>query len=150
MTKQTKKYLIIAAIIIIIAVIAYFVFFKKKQTAENSEPEQENNNTDIFPLKKGSKGTEVLNLQKYLNFQTKPPMAAIGEDGIFGDATEARLFEIQKTKEMPKMTYYSLVAKYVKSNPIDKVFSNNQQTPVNGESINKGIFYPGSANLPII
>lgn len=148
MTKQTKKYLIIAVIIIIIAVITYFVFFKKKQNAEVEEKEPEVK-PDIFPLKKGSKGIEVLNLQKFLNFQTKPPMAAIAEDGIFGDETESRLFEIQKTKEMPKMAYYSLVGKYIKSNPIEKTFVKNTQPKAENE-INKGIFIPCSANLPII
>jgi hypothetical protein len=149
MTKQTKKYLIIAAILIVIAVIAYFVFFKKKKTKIAEETESEKPKASTFPLKKGSKGNEVLNLQKFLNFQTKPPMAPISEDGIFGEETETRLFQIQKTKEMPQMAYYSLVGKYLKSNPIEKTFVSSQQPKTENE-INSNIFYPGSANLAII
>jgi hypothetical protein len=48
-----------------------------------------------FPLKKGSRGTEVCQLQKYLNKLI--PQDPLVTDGIFGDKTYNKLVQLQKS-----------------------------------------------------
>ncbi|MEI6569717.1 MAG: hypothetical protein WCR20_23775 [Verrucomicrobiota bacterium] len=48
-------------------------------------------NTAVFPLKFGSKGNEVLNLQKYLNNNVMVPFSKLKEDSNFGALTQSAL-----------------------------------------------------------
>lgn len=49
-----------------------------------------------FPLKKGSEGKEVIQLQNYLNKEI--PANPLVIDGIFGDLTHNKLVQVQKNK----------------------------------------------------
>jgi hypothetical protein len=49
-----------------------------------------------FPLKKGSEGKEVIQLQNYLNKEI--PTNPLVIDGIFGDLTHNKLVQVQKNK----------------------------------------------------
>lgn len=63
------------------------------------EPEQStepNFDRTKFPLKKGSEGTEVIQLQNYLNKEI--PENPLVIDGIFGDLTHNKLVQVQKNK----------------------------------------------------
>jgi hypothetical protein len=67
----------------------------RKWTKPNtSQPESEFDRTK-FPLKKGSRGTEVCQLQKYLNKLI--PLEPLVTDGIFGDKTYNKLVQLQKS-----------------------------------------------------
>lgn len=59
-----------------------------------------------FPLRKGSKGPEVLKLQQFLNFRLKAlNKALLQEDGIFGDKTQAALYMITKQNYVTETDY---------------------------------------------
>jgi hypothetical protein len=63
------------------------------------EPEQStepNFDRTKFPLKKGSEGKEVIQLQNYLNKEI--PADPLVIDGIFGDLTHNKLVQVQKNK----------------------------------------------------
>ena len=67
------------------------------------EPEEEPETTTEpdfdrtkFPLKKGSEGKEVIQLQNYLNKEI--PANPLVIDGIFGDLTHNKLVQVQKNK----------------------------------------------------
>jgi hypothetical protein len=67
------------------------------------EPEEEPETTTEpdfdrtkFPLKKGSEGKEVIQLQNYLNKEI--PENPLVIDGIFGDLTHNKLVQVQKNK----------------------------------------------------
>jgi len=66
----------------------------------------------VFPLKNGSHGNEVLNLQKAFNrtASTYGPVALLVEDGIFGPKTElAVTLMLQGKKEVSKEDYVKYV-----------------------------------------
>lgn len=137
MTKQTKKTAIIISVILVIGIISYFVFFRKKKT--EAELEEENKNTtgvktsgknDEFPLKKGSYGNRVLNLQKYLNGQTKAPLSFIKEDKDFGKETEDRLYLLSKAKQVTGAAYNVSVLPFISGNTeYNFIPINNQVNP---------------------
>jgi hypothetical protein len=54
-------------------------------------------NMDLI-LKQGSKGEEVKELQKLLNFISAPPVAKLETDGVFGKQTEAVLLKLKGVK----------------------------------------------------
>jgi len=69
------------------------------------EPEEEPETTTEpdfdrtkFPLKKGSEGKEVIQLQNYLNKEI--PANPLVIDGIFGNLTHNKLVQVQKNKEV--------------------------------------------------
>jgi hypothetical protein len=64
-------------------------------TAPESTTEPDFDRTK-FPLKKGSEGKEVIQLQNYLNKEI--PANPLVIDGIFGDLTHNKLVQVQKNK----------------------------------------------------
>ena len=91
-----KKTIIIVSIILLIGIIYYFVIYKKKVDATTEENPTKKVNTDalnntVFPLKKGSTGSKVKEVQNYLNKNIRPPFNLLVVDGIFGQATEDAL-----------------------------------------------------------
>lgn len=52
-------------------------------------------NSLAFPLKKGARGSEVVELQKYLNRNSYFIGSRLSEDGVFGDKTKAAVINMQ-------------------------------------------------------
>lgn len=84
---------IIGGIVAVVAIILYFVF-RKKQEPATAEPEKTPGDSPMitnFPIKFGSTGEYVKDLQRALNKLIKTPDAALAVDGIFGEKTLAML-----------------------------------------------------------
>jgi hypothetical protein len=65
----------------------------EEEPEQSTEPNFDRTN---FPLKKGSEGKEVIQLQNYLNKEI--PANPLVIDGIFGDLTHNKLVQVQKNK----------------------------------------------------
>ena len=65
----------------------------EEEPEQNAEP---NFDRTKFPLKKGSEGKEVIQLQNYLNKEI--PADPLVIDGIFGELTHNKLVQVQKNK----------------------------------------------------
>lgn len=65
----------------------------EEEPEQSTEPNFDRAN---FPLKKGSEGKEVIQLQNYLNKEI--PADPLVIDGIFGDLTHNKLVQVQKNK----------------------------------------------------
>jgi len=61
--------------------------------------------TNKFPLKYGSQGSEVLNLQKYLNNHVVIPFTMLKEDSIFGILTQAALLRTEGVMQVSEQWY---------------------------------------------
>jgi hypothetical protein len=86
-TEFMKKKVIYIIIALAIVLVLYFVFKKKKanKTAEGSGTD-----TSVFPLRMGSQGREVKQLQSYLIKEFGPSeLAQWGVDGVWGSETNA-------------------------------------------------------------
>lgn len=128
MKKNNKIILVILAVLA--AVFAFLIFNKKVQTNKNSQnanspnnpsPDGTNKNTgtsstptspstpqpSIFPIKNGSRGDHVIELQKALNYMyftvlKQKTLAKLDNDGIFGAKTEEMLEKIYGVKQVDK------------------------------------------------
>jgi len=121
-----KKYYIHIAIAIILMIALYFFYknYKKKQIEKSMSTGNQNNSIDqevgnfiketvsvsngntskesIPPLKKGSKGKYVKELQKALITRYKGKLPKYGADGDWGDETEQALIYLK----MPTTIYW--------------------------------------------
>lgn len=121
---MSKKKIIIAVIVVVVLVIVlYFVFKKKKDTQEagnvnmnfnfegpsdssspaNSSTTPETNNPP-FPLKKGSKCKEVLQLQNYLHSKGAV-FPTYGLSGVYDEDTDASVRKILKRDNISESYY---------------------------------------------
>lgn len=106
MDKKKKKILIISAAVLLIVVIIYFVFFRKPKL-QSLDEEVKNINTggtaslntpsaptanDALPLKAGSKGQRVINVQNAVNKLAGIDLIKV--DGIYGSSTRNGLVYI--------------------------------------------------------
>lgn len=110
-----------------------------------TDPVVSPSSTDNFPLKRGSKGARVIELQKYILKKDPKALPKFGVDGIFGKETEDALYrlffaiitidngvisinnqaQLNKIKEAAKPTYKpgdSLVIPYNPFDPFKPVF----------------------------
>ncbi len=136
MAQETKSTGIMVAVVLAVVLILcaiYFFYLKPKRKAkkinnagnENSSTtttkgngassiQVNTNNTGLtnttFPLKQGSKGTEVLYLQAALNYFKGKTLAL---DGDFGPLTEAALYSVSGVKAAPEYYYNQLVKPYM-------------------------------------
>lgn len=118
MKASTKKYLIIGSVSIIVIGLIYYLYRTRKKNNDitpdqttvptNTNPTQ--NVTDDFPLKKGSSGTRVKNLQIALNKQVKAPYVALTVDGIFGNKTLETLQRIYKVSEVSEKLFQTILS----------------------------------------
>lgn len=110
----------IAAIIIVVVVIAIIVIVcllvsKRKRYSEYQDSLKYD--PAVFPLKKGSRGKEVEEIQKYMNalFSSKIYKEKIGEhelldvDGIWGDKTEAAIHGFMLQNVINEALYGSMM-----------------------------------------
>lgn len=101
---NNRKTIITIIIVVLLALAAWYFFFRtpKPDTGVNTDtdPGQTDNRKKItlsnasFPLKKGSKGVEVLYLQAYMNKQIS---AGLTMDGDWGNNTEAAFQTLKKS-----------------------------------------------------
>ncbi len=118
MKKQTMQLglIFLAMIFIIVFLNKYF----KKKLPMNTEGDPttglpEEINTTAFPLKLGSSGQEVKNLQMVLN-QTRN--TALAEDGSFGNATLTALQTHFGANEVSEVDYRANVLPYLDHNSL--------------------------------
>lgn len=99
-----KKILIYSSIAItVILIIASIVFYIKRKKIGTSE-KIEISEFSVFPLKIGSKGTAVEQLQRHLNTKLEIPLY-LKVDGIFGTNTEWALLWVYEIEEVPAEFY---------------------------------------------
>ncbi len=80
---MNKKKVIIIVIVVAVLALATWLIYRKLQ---KPKPAEEIPGSASFPLKLGSKGAEVLALQKYLNDKYS---AGLEADGIWGTNTDS-------------------------------------------------------------
>lgn len=132
MKPTTKKWLIIGVSLIIAGAITYFAFFRKPKGAKDEDStgndSTQGNTTsgqastggvyippatmgDSFPLKLGSKGERVKQIQAMLNLINKytgkgnPSVFPLQVDGIFGVNTEKGLASITGKSKVTESEY---------------------------------------------
>lgn len=128
--KSTYIALGLAVVAVAATIILIFVYDKKKNGSGSSSTGTSSGSgtgsstttttkTNVFPLKKGSKGQEVAKLQTQLNawnnyywfgLSVKPPYQTLAVDGDFGSRTEANLNFILKRKTISESAYKSFIA----------------------------------------
>lgn len=126
MKKETKIMLGIGALIT--AAVVLYLWTKEDKEKETIKEGKTTNRLDadgnpIFPLKNGSRGDEVLALQKYLNNSESckqkavqvanpnarmKPLFPLDEDGIFGDKTESILTQCFGSPQVSEENYFTM------------------------------------------
>lgn len=117
MTKGKKAFIIIAVVLFV--AIAAFLYKRSKKSKDDETNNNKTNGTtsngsgtggttssitytnDNFPLKKGSKGPRVKNLQKFLNWKGYN----LTVDGYFGEKTAAALLNANNMTKV-EQSYY--------------------------------------------
>jgi hypothetical protein len=83
----------------------------------------------VFPLKRGSKGNQVINLQEIINFNDSAYNLTGGKyltkDGVFGPATEARVLKLFGNKSVTEKQYLDALGKYRASIPYQALSHDN-------------------------
>lgn len=95
----------LAVLIILLLIWAYYNYIKKPENPSDTNS-YSGGNKNTFPLKYGSTGKEVSNLQAYLNTANT---AGIGVDGIWGPETEAAVKKYLGRTEISKELYDELM-----------------------------------------
>ncbi len=115
-TSKISKPVLITIVVIVLAIIAavvYFLFFNKKPPTGETDIDTSGNKinwtSDEFPLKQGSSGTKVKELQAALNILKNNNLAT---DGKFGAKTLAALQEGFKVDSLSEANYNT----YIKPN----------------------------------
>ncbi len=88
-----KETIIVLSILAVVAIFILVIVLKKHKSS-------------VFPLKQGSRGDEVRQLQAALN---KKSDAKIDEDGIFGPKTESLLIAITGKSTITKREFKKLI-----------------------------------------
>ena len=100
---MNKKKIIILVIIAGIIILALWLIFKKPASKKELIPFYTPSADEIrFPLKQGSKGWAVGQVQKYLNSKG----ASLKVDNDWGDKTSAAVTEILKRDNISKDVFY--------------------------------------------
>ncbi len=107
MTDKTKKILTWGAIAAVVLLILYMVLKKKKPVAINPVTGAAIPSTpsSTFPLKMGSKGKEVEQLQAYLVRQYGAQFPLYGVDGDWGPETDATVKRLLNRDNVSKDAY---------------------------------------------
>lgn len=120
--KKNNKILLLVCIIVVVITAATLYYFEKKRKEELSEGEIKSSSgtttqtttSSVFPLKKGSKGEEVKNLQRKINeyltyywfmLQVKPTYQTLSVDGIWGTKTESNVQYVFKKNQISEQEY---------------------------------------------
>lgn len=120
--KNTLKTVLIVGILVVLAVILARWLMKNKNTANGDTSDEQtsggNSQTASFPLRRGSRGTQVTRLQRWLNSNTSGLIYdasdgliyvsqhnSVGVDGQFGAETERELKAATGMTEVSKDYY---------------------------------------------
>lgn len=97
-----KKHTYIIIGIVAVILLSFFAFKLNWFSGKNKQKDTivDGKEKSVFPLKTGSVGAEVLQLQKKLNEKatTYKILQLLIEDGIFGKLTEGMLFNFYNTR----------------------------------------------------
>ncbi len=103
MKANKKKIIIIVVIALILGAILYFILRKPKAPdASTATPGSTPVDSGVFPLKLGSKGSEVKALQSYLNNKYG---ASLVVDGSWGPATGAAVMQFLNRDNVSQAVY---------------------------------------------
>ncbi len=124
--KKIAAIIIVAVVIAIIVIVCLLVSKRKRYSAYQDSLKYD---PSVFPLKKGSRGKEVEEIQKYMNavFSSKMYKEKFGEhelldvDGIWGDKTEAAVNGFMATSSIEEAMYGCLMT-YKKYKNFDKFY----------------------------
>lgn len=107
--KQTT--IIIVCCILAVALIAFLLFRLYKKT-NTSAIESKKNSDEVFPLREGSLGTEVKELQEYLNMKMLEmenldgtELEPLKVDGIFGKKTKTACVLVFGTEQISESQF---------------------------------------------
>ena len=98
--KSYTFWIIVAIVIIVIIALIYSSKSKSKTTSANTQV------ASVFPLKLGSHGAEVLQVQKYFNTNNN---CGLKEDGFMGQDTVNCVSDIWKVTEIDGNTYQNRI-----------------------------------------
>jgi peptidoglycan hydrolase-like protein with peptidoglycan-binding domain len=138
-----KKKKILVVVLVAVCIVA-FIFWPKKMVINPDElptdggldPNEDlgNNDTTVttnlpppssFPLKRGSQGNLIINLQQFINFNDSAYNNTNGQylvqDGKFGPATEARVIKLFGSKTVTEKQYQDALAKYRLNIPLQSL-----------------------------
>lgn len=141
-----KKLIIGVVITIVLIAVGYFIY--KKFIKPTPEPESDTDNqgkpitwtVDEFPLKQGSKGNRVKQLQAGLNILKN---ANLDIDGKFGTKTMAELKEHFNLEQLTESAYNTYIKPNI--NKIDEYIASKH--PANKPKPNSGSGSGSSSNL---
>ncbi|MEG1499335.1 MAG: hypothetical protein RR393_07975 [Bacteroidales bacterium] len=109
--KKGYIYAVIGVVVVLVFLLFFWdkIFSKKKVKEETTLAAP----VTVFPLKKGSKGKAVTELQEYLNESAKYYMILqpLNIDGIFGDLTEGMAVTVLGTREINEKYYNDNIKK---------------------------------------
>lgn len=116
MEAGNKKKIIIAIVAIVLLIVTYLWWKNKSQkdqstdtsnsdTEKTPSPLTADDTMSVFPLKMGSRNTQVKNLQAYL---LKNEGSQIKVDGIWGNETDSAVKKYLKLDNISKDKYASL------------------------------------------
>jgi len=94
-----KVWIIIIVVLIVLISAIYYV---------NKKDDKQETVKVIFPLKKGSSGEEVIQIQKYL-LANNGKLPKYGVDGIWGSETDIAVISVLKVNEINESLYKSLI-----------------------------------------
>lgn len=117
-TKIFKSYwfwIIVSIVIIIVLLVIYNNYSKSINTSSTKTSP-----AVLFPLKLGSTGLEVLNVQKYLNQNNN---CGLKEDGIMGQDTVDCLNDILNVTEVDQNSYQNIILKNVDTQAISNALN---------------------------
>lgn len=132
---KKKHYIYIGAGVVgAIAIFGVVKFLKKNKTDSEFDSVENTEKSEVaksvsskFPLKKGSRGAQVLGLQKIINYRfrahtlsgrvvitSKGVYFPLKEDGIYGDQTALAIKTLLKRDTLGKVAYETLMSDYIK------------------------------------
>jgi len=114
MNSNTKK--IIAGFAVVVGVYFIYTYFKKPKMDKRTEPSPapspspspSPSSNDKYPLKKGSKGSNVTKIQKFILGIDPTLLPKFGADGDFGTETEAAIEKLLGKKIVEASDYNTL------------------------------------------
>jgi peptidoglycan hydrolase-like protein with peptidoglycan-binding domain len=99
-----REYIIIILVLALLAVVAYFIMRSNKNEKESTDSIKE---PEPFPLKHGSKGPEVGQLQKYLIKEFGAQVSPTGKvDSWWHDMTESAVNKFLQRDNVSASMYY--------------------------------------------
>jgi len=102
MDDKKKKIITWIVIIVIVLIAAYFLFIRKKKESPTEITQMV---AATFPLKKGSQGKEVEQLQMYLLRTYGAQFPMFGVDGKWGDETDSAVKKFLLKDNVSKDSY---------------------------------------------